>query len=158
MVRNASERRRKYETSMDAQAIAHAFEAVKSVAVEQESTYFSQIADVEAKAKGILEEAGVTPFLIAQYLVVARKCYSLAKRFSGVTLREEADRVLSHWESRGLLRDLLSKVCNISGCGCASAGSSGYVLSQAPPGGFKVTNIYVVLENGLPKLKVVYEE
>jgi len=157
LVRRAELRREKYETSMDAEAIGQAFQAVKPIAVEQESIYFSQIADVEAKAKGILEAAGVTPFLIAQYLIVARKCYSLAKRFTGVTLREEAERVLDHWESRGLDRALLSKICNISGCGCDVAGPSGYVLSQAPPGGFKVTNIYVVFEDGLPKVKVDIE-
>lgn len=83
---------------------------------EQQQAYFGEISDVEAKAKDIVEAAGVPSFEVAQYINVARQCYSIAKRFSQATRDAEAQHVVDHWVARGLDGTLLVQACVAGGC------------------------------------------
>ena len=116
MVRRAEIRKKKYAAGIDSKKIARNLEALKPVMVDQQKVYFSQIVNVEQKAKQICEAAGVASYQIAQYVNVARQCYSLAKRFDGATQTLEAQAVVDHWAARGLNGPLLAEVCRAGGC------------------------------------------
>jgi hypothetical protein len=130
MVRKAEIRSRKYEESINPDVIGGHYRDQKGDMVEQQKAYFGEIKMIEEKAKKIVEEAGVPVHEVAQYINVARKCYSLAKKFTGPTLQNEAQLVVNHWASRGLNGLLLARVCNISGCGAAAG-----VPSDVPAAG-----------------------
>ncbi len=121
VVRDAATRGKRFAAGVDPEKIRMNLAAHKESMVEQEKTYFAEIHGVEQKAKRIVEAAGVDVAAVAQYINIARKCYSLAKRFTGQTLTDEAQRVVNHWVSRGYNASLASGVCNISGCGTSAA-------------------------------------
>ena len=116
MVRDAARRKRKFEGRIHPERIGAKFAAQRETMTEQQGTYFSEISDVERKVKQVCEAAGVPGFEVAQYINVGRKCYSLAKKFSGATRDAEAQHVVDHWISRGLDPDLLQKACLAGGC------------------------------------------
>jgi len=129
LVRDAATRRKRFIAGVDPEKIRMNLAAQKEGMVEQESTYFAEIHGVEQKAKRIVEAAGVNVAEVAQYINIARKCYSLAKRFKGQTLTDEAQRVVNHWASRGYTASLASQVCNISGCGTSGVAPTPEVVS-----------------------------
>jgi len=142
MVKDPAYRSKKYDHSLDPDSVRDRFASQKGAMSEQQKAYFGEIALIEEKAKKIVEEAGVPTIEVAQYINVARKCYSIAKKFSGQTRTDEAQNVLNHWASRGLNGLLLARVCNLSGCGCTagvpagtpSACAIGSVLICGPDG------------------------
>ena len=116
MVRDATRRKRRYEEKIDPDVIGARFRDLKDVMVDQQSEYFPQIANVEAKVKQEVEAAGVPSYQVAQYINVGRECYSIAKRFSQATRDQEAQRVVDKWASRGLDGPLLALACRAGGC------------------------------------------
>jgi len=116
VVKSAEWRRRKYEAGVNPDVIGKRFGQVKPGMVRQESTYFPQIALVEAEVKRIVEAAGIPSYEVAQYVNVGRVCYSIAKRFSQATRDLEAQRVVNHWAARGLDGPLLAQACRAGGC------------------------------------------
>ena len=116
MVRDAARRKRKFEGRIHPERIGAKFGAQKELMTEQQGTYFSEISDVERKVKQVCEAAGVPGFEVAQYINVGRKCYSLAKKFSGATRDAEAQHVVDHWAARGLNGPLLQQACVAGGC------------------------------------------
>ena len=116
MVRDAARRKKKYEAGVDGEAIGRKIGRLKPGMVEQESLYFAEIAEVERKAKAFCEQLGIASWEVAMYLIVARQCYSLAKRFTQATRDQEAQRLVNLWAARGLNPGLLADVCRAGGC------------------------------------------
>ena len=116
MVRDAVTRKKKYVAGVDGKAVGEKVERQKGSMVEQETAYFGQVVLVEQKAKSVVEAAGVSGFEAAQYLIVARQCLKLSKKFAGATRDNEAASLLVRWAARGLDPGLLSAVCRAGGC------------------------------------------
>jgi hypothetical protein len=129
LVRDAATRGKRFAAGIDPEKIRMNLAAQKANMVEQEKTYFAEIHGVEEKAKRIVEVAGVDTASVAQYVNVARQCYSKAKRFTGPTMRDECQRIVNHWASRGYNAVLLSRVCNISGAGTSGVAPAPEVVS-----------------------------
>ena len=115
MVREAERRKRKYEKNIDGDQVGRAFKAQKDIMVDQEKTYFPQIAQVERKVKKLCEAQGIATYLIAQYINYARECYSKAERFTQDTLTNELQYLANKWTSRGLLGAKLQEIAKFFG-------------------------------------------
>lgn len=124
MVKHPAFRIRKYEKNVGGEAVGRRVDAVKSVMVDLEKEYLPQIAQVEEKVKRIVEAAGVPSYQVAQYINIGRQCYSIARRFGGLTRDAEHQNVVDKWVSRGLNAELAAKSCNVGG---------GKVKPGAPP-------------------------
>jgi len=115
MVREATVRRRKYEASIEGEQIGRKFDALKPLMVEQEGTYLPRIGEVETKVKQICERDGVPTYLVGQYVNFGREIYSLATRFTSLSLAAEAQWTVNKWGSRGLEGNLLLEIARLFG-------------------------------------------
>lgn len=113
MVKDAKRRIEKYRTGIDPALTAKKLESIRDVMVELESPYLAEIAEIERKVKQICENQGIATILVAQYINVARKMYSLSKKFSGATLAAEFQYLVNLWISRGLLGAKLVEIAGL---------------------------------------------
>ena len=115
MVREATVRKRKYEAGIDAEALRRRIQRVKPIMVELESVYLAEIAEIERKIKRMCEAAGVSVVVLSQYINYGRQLYSICKKFSSVTLENEALNIADHWLNRGLNNTLLIQIATLFG-------------------------------------------
>lgn len=115
MVRSAIMRTRKYDAKMDPEAIRLRFAAQRDSMVEQVEAKFAEIAEVERKAKTIIELAGESVNDIPAFLNFARQCYRLSQQFSQVTQTNEVYYRYITWVSRGLTSTVLKDIAELCG-------------------------------------------
>lgn len=115
MVRNSKRRLAKYTANTNGDLIKKQIDAVKPLMVKQQSNYFAEISNIEERTKQLIENEGISPFQIANYLFFAREIYRISHKFKQLTLLSSGQERLVKWVSRGLNEDLLIKVAAIQG-------------------------------------------
>ncbi|GAJ05632.1 unnamed protein product, partial [marine sediment metagenome] len=83
--------------------------------VEQVEAKFAELAEVERKAKRVVETAGESVHLIHAYLNFARQCYRISQMFSGTTQLNEVYYRYQTWANRGLDEDILTDIAELCG-------------------------------------------
>ena len=102
MVRDPTRRAAKYNVKIDPDSVATRFAELKDVMVEQVTEKFTELADLEAKAKAVLQGAGVPSIKVPFYLSYVRELYKIVRTHVGSTAVSEAQASKSKWVSRGL--------------------------------------------------------
>lgn len=115
MVRPQAYRIKKYEGKITGDVVKARIDALKDVMVEQQHVRFSDLVNLENTVKSIVEPQGVSSIMIPHYINFGRELYSLAQRFSGTTLSNEAKLVFDKWKARGLTEALLKAIAQAFG-------------------------------------------
>lgn len=115
MRRDAQRRLAKYTANTNPERLKINLSAVKPLMVKSQSGYFLKMATIEQNTKTLLENVGIPPFNIANYLFFAREIYRISHTFNGLTLSNSGQERLIKWISRGLDEDLLIKVAALQG-------------------------------------------
>lgn len=117
MVREATLRKKKYESKIDADVIRSRIEKLKDTMVSQVSDRYPELATIEANVKAVVE--AITPAIpsmfLPAYLNVGRELYGLSRRFSGATFGLEAQVCLNKWYARGLNASALQGIAKLFG-------------------------------------------
>jgi len=103
-------RRRKYAVKIEPEPVRLRFEGLGPSMKEQTDMRFAELAKFEDDVKSILEEAGIQTILVPFYLNYARELYRRKRRFTGATLRAEAELLQSKWVARGLNATILESI------------------------------------------------
>jgi len=102
MVRDPTRRAAKYNVKVDPDSVASRFDQLKDVMVEQVTERFTQLADLEAKAKAVLQGEDVPSIKIPFYLSYVRQLFKIMRTHVGATAISEAQAVKDKWVARGL--------------------------------------------------------
>ncbi|MEO0117448.1 MAG: hypothetical protein ABIK97_07985 [candidate division WOR-3 bacterium] len=109
-MRDALRRIEKYISKLEPEIIRRDFAQLKEKMLQQITTYFIEIFEVETKAKAILSEYDLPVSLIPFYLCYARELYSLSKRYAGFPLFREIRIREGKWRSRTLQPEILRRI------------------------------------------------
>jgi len=115
MVRPPDQRKRMYEAKVDPEILATQTRVLKALMVREETRYFPVITTIEEKVKKLVEAEGIPTLQVRDYLNFGREMYELTRKFSGSTLRGEAQLRVNKWSDRGLTGTLLTKVSSLFG-------------------------------------------
>jgi len=114
-MRDAYNRLQKYATKMDPDSIKQRFTDHRDNMINQEESIFGELVLIEAKAKAMLEAAGISTIQIPFYLDFARQCWKYFKKFSQATRTQEVNYWWTHWVSRGLNGTVLASIAELCG-------------------------------------------
>jgi len=112
MVRDPTRRIAKYSAKIDPTVIKQRFESQAGMMVDQVTQKFAELADLEEKAKAILDYEGVPTIEIPFYLDFVRQCYSLKTSHPATTAQREAALLKQVWVARGLKNTVLSRLAS----------------------------------------------
>jgi len=110
MVRDPTRRVAKYSVKIDHEVIKQRFEGQRTAMVDQVTDVFASLADLEDRAKTILDYEAVATIDIPFYLAFVRQCYRLQRTHAATTAQTEASYFKSVWVSRGLASAILSRL------------------------------------------------
>ncbi|MEM1703822.1 MAG: hypothetical protein QW794_05540 [Thermosphaera sp.] len=85
----AEKRIARFESKIDADVVRARIAAQKEEMVRSATARQAEIADVQAKVKGILETYGVLPELYVAFMKIGTKLYGLSRKHSGVVFENE---------------------------------------------------------------------
>jgi len=112
MVRDATRRVAKFTVKIDPEVIKQRFEGQRTAMVDQVTDIFADLADLEDRAKTILDYEAVPSIEIPFYLAFVRQCYRLQRTHPATTAQTEAGYYKSVWVSRGLDSAILSRLAS----------------------------------------------
>ncbi len=108
--RNALQRLRKYESKLDPEIIKRRFEAEREAMIEQMANIFSDICELEEKAKAIIDEEGPSVIAYPFYLTYARELWRLTRKYGGRELTREIQILEQKWQARDLNPSLMERL------------------------------------------------
>jgi hypothetical protein len=100
MVRSAAYRASKYDSKMVGDVVKNRIDAQRDSMVAQETTQFSNLAQVESDTKQLCETWGINVILVPSMLAFARQCYKITKKHSGDIAHDEICLREVDWETR----------------------------------------------------------
>lgn len=115
MVKSATRRADHYEKKLDGDVWNYRFTEQKKMMVEQINERYTEQAFNETKIKAYLEPLGFYGIQQHHYMNYGQELYALTRKFSGETLRMEAEQKASKWLIRGLDATHLTAVARLFG-------------------------------------------
>ena len=113
MVKDATARNAKYAAKNDPDAIRIRFANQKADMDTNQQSKQSEIADLQAQVRDILDSLGIAAIMSVPYQAACMKLYGLSNRFGGNTFLNEAKRYLDNFSSMGLSEDALVAIAQI---------------------------------------------
>jgi len=108
-------RTRKYDAKLDPTVISARFAAHRDTMVEQEEAVFAELAEMERKAKIVLNNLGISVIETPFYLDFVRECYRIGKRHAEQTRINEVYFHYQKWLLRGLTGSVLTSLALLCG-------------------------------------------
>lgn len=109
-VRSTVRRIKKFDAKYNPEAIKQSIEKQRDGIIDQQIARQSELEEIENRTKLILGDKGVPTPLYPAYLNFARQIWKIKNKFSGETLKTEADIALFKWTRRTLVEDILNKI------------------------------------------------
>ncbi|MEO0110560.1 MAG: hypothetical protein ABIL00_07285 [candidate division WOR-3 bacterium] len=109
-VRDALKRVKKYESNLDPNVIEKRYTRFGRSMLEQISSYFAQITEIEIKTKATLSQYDCPVSNFPSYLCYARELYRLSNRYAGLPLFREIRLKETKWHKRGLNLEILKRI------------------------------------------------
>lgn len=111
-VRSTVRRMKKFEAKYDPETIKQAIEKQRQSIIDQQIARQAELEEIENRTKLILGDFGIPTPLYPAYLNFAREIWKVRNKFSGESLKVEADIALYKWVRRQLREDVLVKLRN----------------------------------------------
>jgi len=118
-VRDEKYRRAKYEAKVDPDVVKARIAALKESMVEQTTSKFVDLVQMENSVKSYLESLtgadAVKVIEIPFYLNCARELWKAKQKFTGETLKAKADIIINKWAANGLKKTTLQGIADLLG-------------------------------------------
>ena len=109
-VRSTVRRIQKFDAKYNPEAIKQSIEKQRNSIIDQQIARQAELEALENRTKLILGDFGVPTPLYPAYLNFARQIWKIKNKFSGESLKVEADIALYKWVKRQLREDVLNKI------------------------------------------------
>jgi len=103
---------KKFAAKYNPETIKQSIEKQREDIIDQQIARQAELEEVENRTKVILGDFGVPTPLYPAYLNYARQIWRIRNKFSGESLKIEADIALYKWVRRQLREDVLIKIRN----------------------------------------------
>lgn len=109
-VRSTVRRIKKFDAKYNPESIKQSIEKQRDSIIDQQIARQAELEEIENRTKVILGDKGVPTPLYPAYLNFARQIWKIRNKFSGETLKVEADIALYKWSRRKLEEEVLNKI------------------------------------------------